>query len=217
MMERKPGPGAETPANEEKITKALEKMVRALLKQKKIKSEQAKTFFKQEGPEERIEYLTAIGVLKAKEAEKLLKNIDKPEPEITPKPETPEPETPGRETAESETPEPEEEEPHWSLEGVRDAKAIFEQEFGINAEELSVIGFDELTEGQRLAVAENLRQITLGRIQDQARGRYQKKTAESNKFGKFWQYLSKYYQIAGEEKSPRKKLCREALPCTKGF
>lgn len=85
------------------------------------------------------------------------------------------------------------------LEGARS----FEQ-FGISTEEISRIeGFSELTIGQRLLVAENLKQITLGRIQEEAQDQFKQETKEAKFFGRIWKNISKTYQIAKHEKAAK--------------
>lgn len=77
--------------------------------------------------------------------------------------------------------------------------------FGIRSQELEAIdGFETLSYGQRLLLAENLSQLTLGRIQEEAGDRYQKSLSEatllkSNVLGRVWQGISKRYQIAKHE------------------
>ncbi|AKM78349.1 MAG: hypothetical protein UY31_C0074G0002 [Candidatus Wolfebacteria bacterium GW2011_GWE1_48_7] len=66
--------------------------------------------------------------------------------------------------------------------------------------------FETLTYGQRLLLAENLQQLTLGRIQEEAQDRYQKAILEatlltSKLLGRVWQGVSKKYQIAKHEQS----------------
>lgn len=62
--------------------------------------------------------------------------------------------------------------------------------------------FETLTYGQRLLLAENLQQLTLGRVQEEAKERYQKVLPDatllkSKWLGRIWQSASKKYQIAG--------------------
>lgn len=66
--------------------------------------------------------------------------------------------------------------------------------------------YETLTYGQRLLLAENLQQVTLGRIHEEAQDRYQKGLPEatilkSKLLGKVWQGVSKKYQIAKHEQA----------------
>ena len=77
----------------------------------------------------------------------------------------------------------------------------FAKEFGIAAKELEEIpGYGELTDGQKEMVFENLRQVTLGRIQEEAGKEYRKNTAEVKVLRRFWQVASKKFQIAKLER-----------------
>ncbi|MCK4554076.1 hypothetical protein KAU19_03875, partial [Candidatus Parcubacteria bacterium] len=64
----------------------------------------------------------------------------------------------------------------------------------------SIKSFSGLSEGQQLLVLENLKQLNLGRIQEEAAVEYRKNTAESKFLGRIWQGISKKYQIAKLEK-----------------
>ena len=78
----------------------------------------------------------------------------------------------------------------------------FRAAFAINQKELREIpGYGELTDGQKEMVFENLRQVTLGRIQEEAQKEYRKNTAESKFLGRVWQGISKRYQIAKLERA----------------
>src|SRR3989338_5730242 len=78
----------------------------------------------------------------------------------------------------------------------------FRAAFAINQKELREIpGYGELTDGQKEMVFENLRQVTLGRIQEEAQKEYRKNTAESKFFGRVLQGISKRYQIAKLERA----------------
>lgn len=80
-------------------------------------------------------------------------------------------------------------------------------EFNIIKEDLEKIeGFNKLSKGQQLLILENLRQLTLGRIQEEASEKYKKDTAETNFLGRIWQAVSKKYQIAKLEKTTAKEI-----------
>ncbi len=76
----------------------------------------------------------------------------------------------------------------------------------IDLEGLKTIeGFEKLSEGQQLMVVENLRQITLGRIQEEAEGRVEGKDKDTldkrgRVLGSFWNFVSKHYRTAQAEK-----------------
>jgi len=82
---------------------------------------------------------------------------------------------------------------------------VAEQEFGIDLKGLKAVGFEKLSEGQQLMVMENLRQITLGRIQEEAEGRVEGKDKDTldkrgRVLGSFWNFVSKHYRTAQAEK-----------------
>jgi len=86
---------------------------------------------------------------------------------------------------------------------------VFEgfKELRIKKEELEKMdGFENLSEGQRLLVLENLKQLTLGRIQEEAVENVNKDIAGSNILGKIWKNVSKKYYIAKKEKVNAKEL-----------
>lgn len=85
--------------------------------------------------------------------------------------------------------------------------ARFVEKFGFAAKELQEIpGYAKLTEGQKEMVFENLRQVTLGRIQEEAEEEHKKNTTESKFLGRVWQGISKRYQIAKLERGKFKEL-----------
>lgn len=59
--------------------------------------------------------------------------------------------------------------------------------------------YETLTYGQRLLIAENLQQLTLGRVQEEALQKYHDDTRQSKFLGKIWKGITKKYQIAGHE------------------
>lgn len=85
----------------------------------------------------------------------------------------------------------------------------FEKEFQIKKEELGTIeGFDKLSDGQQLLALENLKQLTLGRIQEETDEKYKSEhnPSEMKFFGKIWEGVSKTYQIAKLEKKTAKEI-----------
>lgn len=76
------------------------------------------------------------------------------------------------------------------------------ESMGMEAEHLRGIeGFADLSEGQQLLVFENLQQLAVGRIQEEAEGQAKKDLQESGWVGRLWKSVSKQYQIAKAEKS----------------
>ncbi len=76
------------------------------------------------------------------------------------------------------------------------------ESMGMGVEHLEGIeGFADLSEGQQLLVFENLRQIAVGRIQEEAEEQTKKDLQESGWAGRLWKSVSKQYQIAKAEKS----------------
>lgn len=86
----------------------------------------------------------------------------------------------------------------------KDQGEVIEQkfkEFNIQKEDLSQIeDFDKLSYGQQLLVLENLEQLTLGRVQEEAFTGYKKEVGESKFLGKVWKNITKKYQIGKKEK-----------------
>jgi len=76
-----------------------------------------------------------------------------------------------------------------------------EKQFGIKREELeSVEGWNKLSPGQQALVLENLRQVTLGRIQEEGLARTQKETAEAKFLGRVWHgFFKRYYAVKAEK------------------
>ncbi len=76
------------------------------------------------------------------------------------------------------------------------------KEFSLEKEDLeNSKEFNELSRGQQYLVLENLRQITLGRVQEEAQVKYREETTEAAFMGKLWKGISKKYQIAKLEKA----------------
>lgn len=61
--------------------------------------------------------------------------------------------------------------------------------------------FSRLSEGQQLLVFENLKQVTLGRIREEADNRVGEEAGESGWAGRLWKAISKKHQIAKAERS----------------
>lgn len=82
------------------------------------------------------------------------------------------------------------------------------ESLGLNAEHLTGIeGFSALSEGQQLLVCENLKQLVVGRIQEEAIDRADKDMKEdTNWVRKGWKTVSRKYQIAKAEKLTEKEI-----------
>lgn len=61
--------------------------------------------------------------------------------------------------------------------------------------------YETLTYGQRLLLAENLQQLTLGRVQEEAVQKYQDDTTQSKFLGKIWKGITKKYQVRKQEQA----------------
>ncbi len=70
-------------------------------------------------------------------------------------------------------------------------------------------GFYALSGGQKLLVVENLKQLTLGRIQEEALEQYRSNSAQASWLGKIWLSFSEYYQIAKLEKEEAHRVLTE--------
>ncbi|MBA3046853.1 hypothetical protein KKC83_03575 [Patescibacteria group bacterium] len=80
---------------------------------------------------------------------------------------------------------------------------------GIKKSDLENIeGFSGLSGGQQLLVLENLKQLNLGRIEEEAAVKYKKNTAESKFLGRIWKGISKKYQIAKLEKNKAEEIVK---------
>lgn len=66
--------------------------------------------------------------------------------------------------------------------------------------------FSELSEGKQLLVLENLQQLTLGRIQEEAQDKYKSDVGQSGWAGRIWKGVSKQWQIKKREKATAKEL-----------
>ncbi len=77
----------------------------------------------------------------------------------------------------------------------------FEKQFGVKKEKIeSIEGWGSLSPGQQALVLENLRQVTLGRIQEEGFAKTQKETAEAGFLGRMWRgVFKKYYAVKAEK------------------
>lgn len=84
------------------------------------------------------------------------------------------------------------------------------EKLGIKKSDLenNIEGFSGLSDGQQLLVLENLKQLNLGRIQEEAAVKYRKNTAESKFLGRIWKGISKKYQIAKLEKNKAEEIVK---------
>lgn len=81
------------------------------------------------------------------------------------------------------------------------------ESFGLTEQDLeSIPGFNELSEGRKLLVLENLQQLTLGRIHEESQGKYQADVQQAGFFGKIWKGASKKWQIKSKEKATADEL-----------
>lgn len=92
------------------------------------------------------------------------------------------------------------------------------KKFGIAREELEGIeGWDDLTADQQKLVLENLRQVTWGRLQEEARDDYAKKAGSrsilfSKGLGRLWMGITKQYQIASARKEKADDIIHGGMP-----
>lgn len=84
--------------------------------------------------------------------------------------------------------------------------------FGITPEQTAEIpGFNDLSEGRQLLVIENLKQVTLGRIQEEAKVKFKTDTAQVNMAGKIWRHMFKKAYGASAEKETAKEIIHGGL------
>ncbi|KKT43805.1 MAG: hypothetical protein UW32_C0001G0397 [Candidatus Wolfebacteria bacterium GW2011_GWE2_44_13] len=74
-----------------------------------------------------------------------------------------------------------------------------------------ISGFDTLSYGQRLLVIENLRQATLGRIQEEATDRHRAEVAGAAWYGKIWRNAFSKLRIAKHEKETAQEIMQGGL------
>ncbi|MEK7122014.1 MAG: hypothetical protein AAB807_00370, partial [Patescibacteria group bacterium] len=102
-------------------------------------------------------------------------------------------------------------EPTSIAEQEKKISAIF-KEFGIEQKDLKEIEkFNQLSYGQKLLVAENLKQLTFGRIQEEAALKYRENTTKSKFLGRVWKTISKKYQIAKLEKTTAEEIVKGGI------
>lgn len=94
----------------------------------------------------------------------------------------------------------------------------FTGEFGIELIDLKEAGLGQLSEGRQLLVLENLRQLTIGRIQEEAIDRAGRDAKEGDKWvrgtnwiRKGWKSASRKYQIAKMEKATEAEIMRGGM------
>jgi hypothetical protein len=93
----------------------------------------------------------------------------------------------------------------------------FGEEFDIYEHDLEKVGLGNLSEGQQLLVLENLKQLTVGRIQEEAIDRTDEDTkvdtwiSGTNWIRKGWRSASRKYQIAKTEKLTQKEIMRGGM------
>ncbi len=74
------------------------------------------------------------------------------------------------------------------------------EELGIEKDSLVELeGFIDLSKGQQLLIHENLKQIILGRVEDEAKKKYKDDVSESGFLRKIWKGMTKHYQIGKKE------------------
>ena len=83
----------------------------------------------------------------------------------------------------------------------------FKDDLNIEKKDLENIeGFNELSSGQQFLVLENLKQIELGRVYEDALIKSKKEIADAKFLGRIWKGISKKYQIAKIEKATAKEM-----------
>ncbi|MDZ4221526.1 MAG: hypothetical protein U1C18_01480, partial [Patescibacteria group bacterium] len=66
--------------------------------------------------------------------------------------------------------------------------------------------FNSLSQGKQLLVLENLQQLTLGRIQEEAQDKYRAGVQESKWRGRLWKGITKHFQVRKLEKATAQEL-----------
>ncbi|MCR4274541.1 MAG: hypothetical protein NUW02_00610 [Candidatus Campbellbacteria bacterium] len=89
----------------------------------------------------------------------------------------------------------------------------FEKIFtGMRAEDLETVpGYSELTIGQKALVQENLQQIILGKIKEDAAAHGAEENKKAGFFGRFWRGITKGYQSAKLEKATAQDLQKAGI------
>lgn len=176
------------------------------IEQTPAKAEQAAASLTPEKPSEpKPEKPYSLGEIPSDEAEPRLQEPEKKLGETEEKPEAEKPIEQARPVTEQPPAQPEKSAEATKPEGAAEKRdkitKTFHERFNLKPEELqSIEGFSELSDGRKLLVAENLSQITLGRIQEDALKQYKENTTQSKFLGRVWQGVTKSYQIAKLEK-----------------
>ncbi|HMB65624.1 MAG TPA: hypothetical protein VKO42_02000, partial [Patescibacteria group bacterium] len=96
----------------------------------------------------------------------------------------------------AETEEVQEQEKEEEKEVSKKVAERFKSEMNIKRDQLEDLdGFVDLSEGQQLLVLENLKQLTLGRIEDEASEEFKQDIKTSKFLGKLWKGITKHYQL----------------------
>ena len=76
------------------------------------------------------------------------------------------------------------------------------EDFGFSEQDLEnqIEDYKELSDGQKVLLLENFKQVTLGRVQEVAGEKYNKEVANSGFLKRVWKGISKKYQIDKLEK-----------------
>lgn len=83
----------------------------------------------------------------------------------------------------------------------------FQEKFNIKQEDLEKIeGWQDLSPGQQALVLENLKQITVGRIEEEGLSEYKQKTSEAKFLGRVWRNVFKKYYVVKAEKATAEDL-----------
>ncbi|MFH1112177.1 MAG: hypothetical protein V1712_03900 [Patescibacteria group bacterium] len=91
-------------------------------------------------------------------------------------------------------------------------KYDFEATFNIKKDELeSIAGWNDLSEGQAALLFDNLQQLTLARIQEDAIDNYKQKTTNANWLGRAWRGAFKRYFVAKEQKATANEIQKGGL------
>ncbi|MFH1822231.1 MAG: hypothetical protein ABH830_00860, partial [Patescibacteria group bacterium] len=139
---------------------------------------------------------------------KEINNISEPEKEI----DKTEPEETAKEEAPMENKELLPEEIKKKKEIPESVIEKFKSDFNLSNEDLeSITGFSGLSEGQQRLAAQNLKQLSLGRIQEEASDKYKQNIAETKFLGRIWQGISKKYQIAVLEKAKAEEITKGGI------
>lgn len=100
-----------------------------------------------------------------------------------------------------------------TVEELKQTNAKFEKTFtGMKAEDLeTIVGYKELTVGQKALVQENLQQIILGKIKEDAATRGAEEDKKAGFFGRVWRSITKQYQSAKLEKATAQDLQKAGI------